>query len=176
MIHFGDHVVIGDDVAVLVDDEAVPDCSCRRGRCGASLPEGPLRKKRRTAVGTFIAVALVAFIAAPMRIVGGFRSEVGSDIDDRRLQPFGELGELLPSCTALGTTAGRHPEPNCGRAACTPVLSSVPITIPIASVTRTRLKDSSFCCRIQLNHRMLLFRLPVADLPLYLNRLISFWY
>jgi hypothetical protein len=30
------------------------------------------------------------------------------------------------------------------------------MTIPIASVTSSRLKDSSFCCRITLNHRMAL--------------------
>src|SRR5580692_4449190 len=67
------------------------------------------------------------------------------------------LVNSLPSCTAFGTTSGEASgEPPCPRAAWTPVLTSVPMTIPIVRVTSRRLKDSNFCCRITLYHRMAL--------------------
>src|SRR5580704_11313503 len=64
----------------------------------------------------------------------------------------------LPSFTGLGTTSGvASGEGACPRAACTPVLRSVPMTIPMDRVISKRLKDSSFCCRITLYHRMFVF-------------------
>src|SRR5271163_1642173 len=65
------------------------------------------------------------------------------------------LVNSLPSSTGLGITSGEASGAvACALAACTPLLSKVPITIPMESVTSTRLKDSNFCCRILLYHRM----------------------
>ncbi len=102
-VHFGDHVVIGDDVAVLVDDEA-----------GAGLfrTEGPGRHIARgivteevfeqiQAVLTAIAI-LSLWRAAFVRSFGDLGRVVGSDIDHGGLEALGKFGEFVAKLHGIG--------------------------------------------------------------------------
>src|SRR5579884_3761305 len=148
----------------------VPDCSCLNGR-GVAPPNGPLWKKRRN--GSIRSSESSSPL--PLRLPCGL--SVSSALDVKSAVMYTTEGSIFlaslvnsfPRSTGLGIVSGvASGATACARAAFAPVLTSVPITIPIAKVTNNRVKDSAFCCRILEKTCMSssLFRVKGSDISI----------
>jgi hypothetical protein len=95
MIHILDHVIVGDDVAVLIDDEAgsrlLPAQRLRRGRLLRAVIKEVAEQIGAVVVAVFILVLLLLSAAASRLYL---RGEVRRDVHHARPQHLGELGKL----------------------------------------------------------------------------------
>ena len=114
--------MVGDDIAVLVDDEAGSGLLLAKRAGGKVLAflaalaatEGAVAEEPTEQVRAFIAVALVAlFRSSSMRVVGRLGSKVRRDVHHGWLQPFGQLGEFVAKLHRVrnhqrGSVGSRH--------------------------------------------------------------------
>ncbi len=150
MVGLVDNVIVGEDVAVSVDDKA------RAATLAAVLAPwaivGRLREEAAEHVGDALFVRVVLRTGMLGRVVGGNKHH-------RWLQLLRQPGEfvLRLSGWAAVSAAWRPGATVCVPEALTAVLINVPITIPIESVSTSRLMDRSLSLRSYAHKLMVLF-------------------
>jgi hypothetical protein len=156
-----DHVIVGEDIARLIDDHA-----------GAESMTSPLRhvghparRRRRTdcrrsdtgSRSSFATVVIFILWGGVPAIAPGdgpalFGNECGRDVDHGRFDLFGDRTERVGQLDRVGNDQRRRARRRdlslAASAAPVLALTTEPMTIPTASVNTMSVKDNSFCARM----------------------------